>query len=396
MGDTKTNYLHPRVDATSPSYPSRRIALVSQERAMHKIYNMRYDIQSCSDNASHLLCASNSSHYEFRTFDIAFKTGNHRQLGEKSRVKPSTFFAVILVLFCQNMLVSYAANNQPQTLQEAALLIHGGDPLHPTAESLVGKYLAETQAISVIRAFPKSADATESELGPARLFIAVDEKSFPVFKKYFSEKYLLSHFHEPHQQIMVAAFKDQRGSYARLEDAYRFTYSGVMVMPLILLPSESERAENYFKLAQMTSRRFDVALYPWLLTNGHAETYTAVGNAKSLTDWFLNMPLGDAQDEKRVEYDRETVSANALAKRAPALSAEYFSLLEQVWKAPYAHASLARVLEIDQLNLKNPGRVAAALLGSASIERLPIVFRFVNDRKVDPKPDFDPWFSIGE
>jgi hypothetical protein len=278
-----------------------------------------------------------------------------------------------------------------QELERIGVAVHGGDPLAPTQASLLGRYITMTGATVLRRSYPKSAAAQPGDVGPERLFVSVTEQSFPIFSRYFTNTYFLTHFHEPNQKTLVAAFGNERGAYGRLENQYRFTYPGVMIMPMLVTTAESQRAQKFFSLAKLARRWFDVALFPWLLKNAMGTPYMSPGDEESRSDWFPNMPIGETV-ETRIPYDRATVYAAANTARAPITDPAFYEMIESVWASPMGNTTLAKTLGIDQINLKSSGRFAAAVLGSAGMECLPVVFRFVEFHS-DLRPDIETWID---
>lgn len=297
-----------------------------------------------------------------------------------------------LLVLLSTLFVSGISQAQTSELEQINREIHGGDPLRPTPESLVGRYIAETGARALVRSFPNPTADNSNEPGVSRLFVSITRRSFPVFLNYFSNGHFLSHFHEPHQTILVSAFRNKRGDFGRLEDDFRFTYAGIVLMPIVLTQAESARAERFFSLAQQTPRWFDFALHPWLLKNAQGDSYVAQGDSSSLSDWFLNIPLGDPQAEPRITYDRDTVYADANSAKAPITDPNLYPLLESVWTAPQGHSSLGQVLNLGQIDVSKAGRTATALLGAAALNRLPIVFRYVDSHE-DLTPEINLWID---
>ncbi len=294
-------------------------------------------------------------------------------------------------------------------------MVYGDDPLHPSQESLLGGYLAETGADTIIRSFPY---AEGGKPGPQRLVVFVSEATFPIFQKYFSSINFLYEFHEPHGHVFYSAFKDKRGGMGRLRDTFRFTYAGVLAIPILLTDDEGKRAEQFFDLALKVNRRDDVVLFPWRLSDGNNQPYCAPGNEKTIADWFVRMPIGKKipTDTKQFRpYDLNKITPQTVA--LPYLPDVVRTEIQNVWTAPEGHESLAQTIGLPELEAMGPtltpGKIGAALVGSASIERVPVVFRYVNnhklnseaalltadelaadpDRKAIPK-DFDTYFDL--
>lgn len=297
--------------------------------------------------------------------------------------------SLLFVLLAPLLVFGFNPQNQ-RDLVEIGRLVHGGTPLNPTSESLLGRYVAESGAVALVRSYAKSADAQPGDYGPERLFVSITRQSFPIFQKYFSSSSLLMHYHIPQQNILEAAFKGYRGDYARLQNELYFSYPGVLLLPVLLTPAESGRAESYFLLAERATRWFDFAIHPWILKNVSGIPYREPGNRASCSDWFLEMPLGESAVVPRVAYDRARVYADAAAEGAPIENPSVYELLESVWSAPLGHPSLGEVLNLSHLNLSTAGRTAQALLGSTGIDRLPVVFRLVENHS-DLNPEIELW-----
>lgn len=277
-------------------------------------------------------------------------------------------------------------------LDQLGLTLHGGNPLDPTSESLLGTYLQETGARAFVRAFPLYYNSAPGSDGPKRLFVSVTPDSFETFKSKFIHTNSLSHIHEPHQRVLSAGYLGSRGVMGRVSASFDFSYSGVLIFPILITNEESQRVLNFIELAGRTPASFDVTSAPWLLKNQDGASYCPIGNANSYSDWFIHLPIGSEQTIERVPYDRDTVYASANAANFPITDPTYFPLLQSVWSAPLGHTALYSLLGFDRLNLNNPGKIASALLGSATLRRLPVVFRFVN-RHSDFEQNFDPWLS---
>lgn len=280
-------------------------------------------------------------------------------------------------------------------LDQLGVSLHGGSPLKPTPDSLLGNYLQETGARSIVRAFPPHYNSAPGSDGPKRLYVSVTPDSFESFKNRFIQSNFLAHIHEPHQRVLSAGYLGNRGVMGRLSASFDFSYSGVLIFPILITNEEAQRASSYFDLAVKTPASFDITSAPWLLKNQEGAPYCPVGNVNSYSDWFIQLPIGSEQTVERTPYDRETVYASAKAANFSITDPTYFSHIQNVWSSPMGHTPLSSLLGFDGLDLANPGRIASALLGSTTLRRLPVVFRFVN-RHSDFEQNFDPWLSTGD
>jgi hypothetical protein len=102
-------------------------------------------------------------------------------------------------------------------LKEVQTLVYGSNPLKPSPESLLGRYIQESGAQTVIRKF-KQGPGKNTAFGPNRLVVAVSEKSFEIYQKYFSRAEFLVHVHTPNQGTLLLSHNGKAGSYAQLDD----------------------------------------------------------------------------------------------------------------------------------------------------------------------------------
>ncbi len=279
------------------------------------------------------------------------------------------------------------------TLAETQLLLHGGNPLRPTADSLLGKYLQETGAATVVRTFPRGPAAgpgSTARQGPERLVVAVSEQTMPAFLKYFSGENLLGHLHTPGQGTLYLSFRAKVGSYGSMSGEMRMPTEGTIMPEILLKTSEAQRAEQFFDLA---SRNGSVAQRPWELPN-----YCATGGYDSCTHWVGNIPVGDRLVTEYKfpgaidSYASNQVPPTTDPRVQPLRPYENSNpLVHRVWKVP-GNEQLADVIGLGPQNLAgrlaNPGWVAHSLTGVAPIGRVPVVFYFVGDARAPIAADF--------
>lgn len=302
---------------------------------------------------------------------------------------------------------SQLAISSEKTLEEMRILTYGPDPLHPAPESLLGRYLAETGATTVIRTFlraPAGSIHPPSVPGPEKLVVAVSDRSFAAFSRYFSAEHLLIHYHTPRQNTLVLAFKGRMGSYANHNRAMDFGTVGTLLMPILFSEAESHALTKYFNLASVDSL---VVREPWILKNSSGEAYAPYdGYAGQCTYWLGNIPVG-AQLSDAYEHASATdpdathpiskrlVDYSLIVKngRPQTLTRRESEMLHLVWSVP-GRQQLGELLGQREAKLRgelaNPGWAAYTLLGSVSTDRVPVVFRFVADHTLPIDPTFDP------
>ncbi len=289
------------------------------------------------------------------------------------------------------------------TLKEVQLLTYGKDPLNPSPQSLLGKYIAETGAQTAIKNFslgPKRKNSTQ-----ARLVVAVSEASFARYLELFKKPNFLIHVHTPQQGTLYVAQNGLHGSYGSLTNELRLPSIGT-IMPHILLSSkEANRSTNFFKLGGING---ELAQYPWELKNKDDVSYCARSGYSSCTHWFGNIPLGDktvdgykfpGRVDEHADYD--VPEGRQYKKLVPydlkfldtEIDAEEARLVRLVWKTP-GNEQLASVLGLERKNVAgefaSPGFVAVSLTAAAPVTRVPVVFLITSDHRLEIDPNFDP------
>ncbi len=304
------------------------------------------------------------------------------------------------------------------TLEEVQLKLHGGNPLKPTPESLLGQYIKSTGAATVVRSFPKYATngckGGSSGQGPKRLVVALSQQSLSEYLRLLKSKDYLVHVHTPQQGTLFVAFNGRTGAYGRLAATLRLP-SSETIMPHILLSStEGQRADQFFRLAGAADvggySSNGAALRPWLLGEQpnvpanpslvqSVEYYCKKGGYDNCTSWFQNIPVGDRfVNEYHLPGALDSYASNKIGKKPVVTPLNLYEhpnpLAHQVWKAPYGNEQLAEILDLrkesDKAELVNPGWVAVSLTGPAGVDRVPVVFYVVADHRLPIPKDFDP------
>ncbi len=312
-----------------------------------------------------------------------------------------------------------------KNLDEVAQLLHGGDFKNPSPESLMGRYLAESNASKVLRGFPSDV-AEDSAVGAEKLAVMISGTNGNdiLFKKYFDQPEFLYHYHTPGQGTLYFMHHGKQGSYAAYKSVMDIARprDGSLFPMIVLSSKEAERARLYFTLGSSSQNH---AKIPWNYPN-----YCAKGGYTSCTHWWGEMPLGeglvdeyrfpgnadshagnalssDPQETLLQAFDLEdsanknpipaAINANALVfKDAAQLQPEQVkdrmsTLIKSVWKAP-GHMQLWQMLgvrdSLDAGELANPGWVLRVLTGKTQSDRVPVVFVFRNDGLSELLPNF--------
>ncbi len=330
-----------------------------------------------------------------------------------SRVNFTVLSSALIVLSIPLCAPSVIAEEKTLTLPEVASLVHGGDPLKPSAESLIGKYIHETGAQTLVRRFwtaPEGSLNPKRELGPKRLVVTVSDETFKVFKKYFSSKHFLFYLNE---HAGYAAFEGRASRNQEYNDMWQgenlqVEFKGVplyhMVTPILLSSTEGARAENFFELAKRTSRiyRDNPARSPWYLKakDGGGYCSRSLWYAGCAT-WFGNMPLGDELVDAYYFDSGDGDGTQPLAQplkdyETKIYDEETAALIRKVWTVP-GHKQLSEMLNPmgnRRGEFDNGGWTTYHLLGGGSIERIPVTFFFVKDVRNPLNEDFN--FAFGD
>lgn len=286
------------------------------------------------------------------------------------------------------------------TLGETQDLYYGSDPLHPSPESLVGQYLAETGATTQIRRFSLGPEKP-GEFGPERLVVSVSAASYASYQKLFSR---MDSFN-----VLGHAYLIQNGkmtSYMHNGIDARMPSVGNILPTIILKTTEGQRVEQYLNL-MVTARLTKGGMYatymgnpvmePWLI-DGYCGTEVGYSNC---THWIGNMPIGDKLVRTYAFPALQEAWGNPNLDKSPRIArlGSYQSdipLMNRVWKSP-GNQQFGEVVGLGDANLRgdlaNPGWVITTLIGPASAERVPVVFYIVNDHTQPIPENFVPIFE---
>jgi hypothetical protein len=286
------------------------------------------------------------------------------------------------------------------TLPEVQELFHGGDPLHPAPDSLLGQYLKETGATTQIRAFEDASLAMRvggqpGAQGPRRLVISLSKESEPVFKRLFKRVEWMSSI--GHGGIV------HNGNYSTVfRELMPFGVSGTEYTPIpvvLLKPTEGQRLSQYLRLYKREAPRGNWgsrADSPWNDLPGYCSTTSYWGGC---TQYIGNMPIGD---DRVIEYTYPSKNIDRdhsnLEPRVAFLGnyADQDPLVRRVWKIP-GNRQFGEVIGQQGANLRgelaNPGWVISTLLGPTTTERVPFVFVTRPDHRLPIAEGFKPHYE---
>ena len=279
------------------------------------------------------------------------------------------------------------------TVQEVNELVHGGSPLAPTRESLLGKYIAITRATTQVKEFPIYADDGTILGHTRRLVVSVSADSLAEFNRLFQREEFMT--------VTGHAYLSHNGrvnSYTFLDQEFRLPSSEFTPMPWVHLSStEGQRLTQYLKFFSKMSQeghvdwnRNHLKYTPWSLPG-----YCATGAYRGCTRWIGDMPIGDV---RVLEYsfpgavDASAIHYYGATHLDPTPRVQHLSqyhhpdlFVHQVWKVP-GNMQFAEAigLKVENLggNFANPGWLIASLLGPAPVERVPVVFVSRPDHRV--------------
>ena len=283
-------------------------------------------------------------------------------------------------------------------LREVQQLLHGGNLAAPTEDSLLGQYLKETGAKTLLRTFGMRPPVTSAGglQGPQRLIVPISPASFAAYEKYFYNHNFMSVW--AHAQVMQAG---QIFSYSHAFVPFRLPGTPNTALPQIILSSsEAQRLEQYSQLFKAPHNggnflnRANAAMYPWALP-GYCATGGYSGNC---TQWIGNIPIGDKLvSEYRFPPNFEMRLEDKSPIRAPLAAYEHKNeLMKRVWKAP-GNEQLADVIGQHDAGVNaefaNPGWLVSTLIGPTTNERVPLLFIVVEDHTADIPIDVVPNFE---
>lgn len=267
------------------------------------------------------------------------------------------------------------------TLAETHQLFYGNDINNPSIDSLIGKYIQETGAQMRMVQFPKTPRG--SEMGPAKMVIAVSNSSFETFKEL-----ILNNRH--YMSVVGHANVLHNGSFYSFggqKSEIRFPGNLAPVPLLIVKTTESQRLNRYMELT--TDRRYtdwygqNPLKKPWYL-----ESYCARGGYECCTHWLGNIPIGDKRVKEYSFPPREHNDENG-PRVQPLQQYEVTDSLKDlslVWKSP-GHQQLSHVIGQKQANdvgeMASPGYVIHTLIGPTKAERVPVVFWMTDNHKAE-------------
>lgn len=310
----------------------------------------------------------------------------------RGRVPASTISERIRALHAQEP-NSFRRALGDMTFEETQILYHGGNPQDPTPESLIGQYLRETGASTVLRTFDDAAAVEAGRpgaQGPTRLVISLSGESFPVFSRLFGRLDWMTAFGHGGILHELSVFP-----HYGLAAPLRGDLSGFTPIPMVLLKTtEGSRLKQFLRLfmrdnagAQWSS----AADMPWRL-----QGYCAASAWGGCTQRIGNMPIGDERViELALPGDRPGRNALNPAPNVQRLGSYESNdpLIRRVWKIP-ANRPFGEVIGQRDAYLRgelaNPGWVMSTLLGPTSIERVPVVFVARPDHRAPLPANFVP------
>lgn len=308
---------------------------------------------------------------------------------------------------------------------ELLILIHGGDPLNPTPESLIGQYIERTGAKTVVRTFEKN--PTTHEKGETKLVIALSSRSMAVYKELFSRPEFLIHFHTPGQGTLYIMHEGKTGSYMELNGQVNDVQEGSLLPHIALKSSEAERMMLLRELGSNHNNLNDLR-EPWNLKirgeNGRDTPYCGAGGYDSCTHWFGDLPLGDDMvdhykfpgrvDQYAHNYNSPNIRGPQITEmkaysldqiknylsyhyiRDPKQQQDYAKLISLVWgNTGTGHMQLSEMFGPTELQANldgeyaNPGYVAYRLTGNVSNVFVPFVFLGTYDHTRAIRENFD-------
>ncbi len=326
-------------------------------------------------------------------------------------IRKFTILGLFLFVQCS---LSFAAE-ELSTLKDVHSALYGNDLKQPSADSWLGKYLKATKAATVWKRFlkaPPGSVVPASEFGAPRLVISVSRATFAEFQKNFVNKNMLYQIHYPQAGSLNYGHTGYKENILQRDAAFFFgNYpTNTLLIPVVLKESEANRASVYFSMMGTTLRAF--LTQPWLLTSRSGKSYMPENIFNGCTHWFGDMPIGDKivstyelpsgdvdgshpATQKIVAFDRTNLIAQLKAYGMPPDEKDLKNIetLKKVWSSP-GHQMLGEM--IDPLahrrgEYANPGWLAHSLLGSASVQRVPIAFRLVDDARAMVSADSIPF-----
>lgn len=284
------------------------------------------------------------------------------------------------------------------------MLVHlvGPNPSRISPSSLLGRYLQEVNAVRgevalELRALPKA-----QGLGEPRWLIALDSKTFPIYKKYFFDSHFFTHTHSSGQGTLYVAHNGKVTNWTEANKPQRVPSEDTLLPSILLSSAEANRMRIFFEMAE---RQHSAAKFPWTLgkldeATSEFRAYSAKGFFTCCTHWIGNIPLGEKttaryvfpkQDDGRAGAQKALTEYDSFAPSAEYNDRIDSSQVEPVhpytklaWTVP-GHQQLWEVLGLRQAQvsgeLANPGFVAHALIAKADPSRVPFVFIMTPDAR---------------
>jgi hypothetical protein len=290
------------------------------------------------------------------------------------------------------------------SLAEVQRRTWGNDPLHPSPDSLLGTYLRETGATTLIRRFPTHHGS--QELGPERLVVSVSAASFPEIKRRLGT---LNYMTTVDHAMVVHG-----GNY--------WTYSGgksdwgavgnsqYKVFSMVMLDShEGQRMDQYLRARQRYSARGmwnTVIDQPWTIP-GYMPARSAYGGC---TQHIANIPVGNvrapslhypgAHCRYAEDYDRNRPFEEQNTPREIVVGQNNHDdpMVRRVWKSDAVNQQLAEILGLHDANavrgdMASPGGVISSILGEADPARIAVVLVARPDHREPIQADFTPVYE---
>ena len=301
--------------------------------------------------------------------------------------------------------------------------------LKPTGE--IGKFIKASKANYIVRDFfYDHPDNPSDEERTRRLVVEVTPRTFPLWKKYFSNSTspYLFHFHTPSQGTVMAGFQNRFiGGWGREEGNHiRFPSTGTFAPMMVFSNSEMKNIQTYFevrtKLRELGIEisnspdhkddgtpidKFKKYGIPKGLDPGNIESETAhkpwelqgmgfkeVIYGGECTAWLGEMPVG-RPILKQIEISTAEGKSRVYNLKPVSMNGKVGKLFSQIWTYPYKE----RIVDLLKIPVKNtyhqnPGWLFVGLTEWALQTRVPVVFVF-NDQKTSPESllDQDPQLS---
>ena len=280
------------------------------------------------------------------------------------------------------------------TLAEVQDLYYGADPLNPSKGSLIRQYLDETGASAIGKSFSNGPDKGGT-FGPERLVVAVSEETFPIFQRLFTTR--LDNL-APIGHAGIIQNGEMRGWHT---GEMRMPRPGNILPTVLLKTTEAQRAEQYFKmmvLARTNGLQWNgwnnPMMQPWTLEN----YCSSAGAYNCCTHWIGNMPLGDECVSAYTFPPRVNNGQDAPPPIVAALKPYKHAnaMVKRIWASP-GHMQFGAMIGQEAANARgdmaSPGWVITTLIGPTAVERVPVVFYFVQDAKAPLKSSMVPVFE---